>query len=491
MLGQGCGTMDMAADPLRSDRATAGEAHPRVVVHWPLTVLPAVMLGVLMLRPIWDFDLFWQLRLGQMMLEHGGLLTREPFSAPHLGEALPALSWLAQIIMAAVFEAFGWTGLRLLDALAWLGGLWIVALAARRRGACAPGLCAGLAIAFIAAHAFSSVRPQSFALLAFGAVLALVRMDWPLRRTLVPGAIVLVLWQNLHPSVSIAAIAMAGMALPGWLAWLRDRRAPLPLAPSALAVLALLAVFATPDGASLLTISARNAAEARGIGVAEWLPLWSPLNAQFAPLVVVAGIAAAVLLVRGRARLDAGEVMVAVVLGVMTLLAIRFAVFWAVALVAPIARAVPGPVASSSRVSPAGTIGLGVIAVALAQAALPSPFADQIPLRAITALKRAHVAGTLFTDNYGGPLIHAGAPEWRVAYDGRYWRYTSAEWDRFRAIQHGRLGLAEVERIYAPAGFLVSKALNPGLVAQLDAAATRWRPVYADDQVAAFVRTRR
>lgn len=476
--------MELAAEPTRSQAAIPGAVSSRAV-HWPLSALPAVMLGVLMLRPIWDFDLFWQLRLGQMTLAHGGLLAREPFSAPHLGEALPALSWLAQIGMAAVFDALGWTGLRLLDALAWLGGFWLVALAARRRGASAAGLCAGLAIAFVAAHAFSSVRPQSFALLCFGALLALVRLDWPARRALPLGAAVLVLWQNLHPSVSIAAIAMAAMALPGWIGWLRDRRAPFPGVPTGLALLAIPAMFATPDGLSLLAISAHNAAEARGIGVAEWLPLWSPLNARFAPLVMLAGLAAMVLLARHRDRLDAGEVVLALVLGAMTLLAIRFAVFWAIALVAPIARAVRGP---DARVHPLAMIGSGMGALLLAQALLPSPFADQVPQRAIAAMKQAKVAGTLFTDNYGGPLIFAGAPQWRVAYDGRYWRYTSAEWDRFRAIQHGDQGLADVERAYAPEGFLVSKALNPGLVAQLAAAPARWRPVYADDQVAAFAR---
>lgn len=487
--------MEIAADLPPVARAEAAETAvhkvgPARAVHWPLTLLPAVMLGVLMLRPIWDFDLFWQLKLGQMMLAHHGLLAREPFSAPHLGEPLPALSWLAQIVMAAAFERGGWLGLRLLDALAWLSGFWVVALAARRRGASAAGLCAALVLAFLAAHSFSSVRPQSFALLCFGLLLALVRLDWPARRAIPLGALVLVLWQNLHPSVSIAAIAMGALALPGWWRWLHDRAHPLPVVPSVLALIALPAFFVTPDGAGLLAISAHNAAEARGIGVAEWLPLWSPLNAKFAPLVALAGVAAAMLLVRGRKRLDPGEVLVALILGAMTLLAIRFAVFWAVALVAPLSRAVAPPAGGDSRVNPPVLIGACLAAVALAQACLASPFAKQIPTAAISALQREKVAGTVFTDNYGGPLIFSGAPNWRVAYDGRFWRYSSAEWDRFRAIQHGAQGLPEVERACAPVGFLVSTALNPALVRELDAS-PEWRRVHLDEQSAAFVRARR
>jgi len=35
-------------------------------------MVPAAMLGVLMLRAIWDVDIFWQLKLGEMILAKGG-----------------------------------------------------------------------------------------------------------------------------------------------------------------------------------------------------------------------------------------------------------------------------------------------------------------------------------------------------------------------------------------------------------------------------------
>ena len=69
---------------------------------WLLALLPALVLAVLMARAVWDVDIFWQLKLGELILAHGGPIALEPFSAKHLSDPLPALGWLGQAIMAAV-----------------------------------------------------------------------------------------------------------------------------------------------------------------------------------------------------------------------------------------------------------------------------------------------------------------------------------------------------------------------------------------------------
>src|SRR5215217_4656131 len=90
----------------------------------------AGMLFVLLLRPIYDVDIFWQLRLGELNLAQGGPVRTEPFAAPHLGEPLPPLYWLGQVVYALARRAGGWPAVRVLDAVIWVGGFWTVAAAA-------------------------------------------------------------------------------------------------------------------------------------------------------------------------------------------------------------------------------------------------------------------------------------------------------------------------------------------------------------------------
>src|SRR5215218_8325631 len=99
----------------------------------PVSVAAAAsagMLFVLLLRPIYDVDIFWQLRLGELSLDRGAPVPTEPFAASHLGEPLPPLGWLGQIVYALARRAGGWPAVRALDALVWVGGFWAVAAAA-------------------------------------------------------------------------------------------------------------------------------------------------------------------------------------------------------------------------------------------------------------------------------------------------------------------------------------------------------------------------
>src|ERR1700760_5200201 len=61
-----------------------------------LALVPAALLLVLLRRPVWDPDIFWQLKLGELILGSGGPLASEPFAALHIGEPLPAVAWAGQ-----------------------------------------------------------------------------------------------------------------------------------------------------------------------------------------------------------------------------------------------------------------------------------------------------------------------------------------------------------------------------------------------------------
>ena len=452
-----------------------------------LALVPAGMLLVLLLRPIWDVDIFWQLRLGELILDRLGPVRQEPFAALHLGEPLPAVAWLGQAAMAAVRLIGGWDLLRLFDALCWLGGFWAVGAACRARGASRAAVALALGLAFLPALPTASIRPQSFAALCFGLLLALERLRLRPVPTIALGAPLLVLWQNLHPSVTVGAMAMGVTALAGWVGWLRDRACPRPWAQTALAAIGCAAVFATPDGISVLAVSARNAEASIAIGAVEWLPLWIPPNRVNALPIVVVALLALWLVLRSRVRVSAGELAVALALFALTATAYRFVLFWAVAIVPVIARAATVPGAAGPPL-PRKAVLLPILFVALLTPLLaPTRYAPTLPLSALARLRQEQVCGTVYGDfPYGGAIIDVGWPDWRVAYDGRYYRYSSDEWKYNGGIENGFVPLVDVVRKWRPAAFVLHARHNAPLAGEL-ARSRAWRRIYDRGGVVVYV----
>ncbi|MEJ0065508.1 MAG: hypothetical protein WDM85_08730 [Caulobacteraceae bacterium] len=450
------------------------------------------MLFILLLRPIWDVDIFWQLRLGELILQQGGPVTREPFAALHLGEALAPVAWLGQAIYAQLRLLFGWTGLRIFDAIVWLGGFWAVAAACRRRGAAALAVAFALVIAFAPALPTASIRPQSFAALGFGVLLALLRLELPPVRTLLFAAPLFVLWQNLHPSVTVAVVVLGAAAGVAWLKRFARHGSSRPWLLTALTVLAAASVFATPAGVSILGVSADNAWISAAMGVSEWLPIWSPLNRPLAVSVAAVALVTGWLLARNRGRIDWEELVPVLVLFVMTLTAYRFVLFWSITLVPVLARAlsVPGPPPRRSwrgRLVPPTA---AAAAVGLSLLVSPTHFSEAIPLAGIRKLAESGVRGTIFDHfEWGGPLIDAGYPNWTVTYDGRYYRYSPAEWRRYDQARRGEIGPAELDRIYHPSAYVLKPGYDAALIAALQAAPAAWRRIYADPACVVFVRS--
>jgi hypothetical protein len=389
----------------------------------------------------------------------------------------------------------GWPALRVFDALLWVGGFWVVALALRARGTSPVAVLAAEGIGFMAAMPCASLRPQSFAALGFGATLALVRLEWPLARTLLVATPLFVLWQNLHPSVSIAAIALAASAAAGWIRFFLKTRPDAPWKTTGLTLLAAAATFATPAGFSILAVSAYNARASIALGVNEWLPPWAPSNGP-AGLTLAAGVAIAIwLFIRQREWINWEELAPAVVLLAMTLTAYRFALFWGIAVVPMLARILaakrPGEAPQQPRRLAIGFVSLALVGAAIGLASLirPTHYHKSLPLLGIEKLKEAGVTGTIYGYYaWGGPLIESGYPGWNVAFDGRYYRYSPEEWERYSAVVRGEVGLAELERIYRPCAFLLRPGADDRLIAALRKEAG-WREVHADQNCVAFVRS--
>jgi hypothetical protein len=450
----------------------------------------AAMLFVLLLRPVYDVDIFWQLRLGELELDRGTLIRTEPFAASHLGEPLVPVGWLGQVVYALARRAGGWPALRALDALVWVGGFWAVAAAARRSGAAGPAVLVALGVGFMSALPCASLRPQSFAALGFGLALAVCRRNPSPARGLAVLAVVFVLWQNLHPSVGLAAITFGATAGVAWVRWLAGHRPRPPWLFTGGAALAALAVFATPAGAGILPVTAYNAEMSVRLGVNEWLPPWDRSNYPAGLTFAVAALAAGWLVTRNWRRVDLEEAAPAAALFVLTLTAHRFALFWGIAIVPVLARCLTtNPSAAERRWGSAVFAAVLVLAViGFAGLVRPTWFHDSLPLEGVTRLRATGVRGTVFCHYpYGGPLIDAGFPDWVVTFDGRYYRYTPEEWELYAAAVRGEVGVEEIERRYRPDAFFLRPGVDAKLIRRLEAD-PGWRRVYEDRTSCAFVR---
>ncbi len=455
-------------------------------------LVPVLLVWLLLLRPVNDVDIFWQLRLGDLMLDGGHLITREPFSATHLNEPLPQLSVLAQLLLALVRRIAGWRGVQLIDALAWSGGFVAAGLAARRRGAGNLALGLALVVCIAVAFPFSGLRPQSFAVLGFGLLLLLMQhQKLRLGKWLGLGAVLLVLWQNLHPSVSVATIYLAAHGGVGWLAWLTKRNAP-PWGETALCLIAALATFATPAGLSVLAVSLANAQMSVAMGATEWLSLLDPASRAFLPWFAVLHGVIAVLVFQHRRTIDLADLAGATVFLAMALVSARFMLFWALALVPVVAGLEPQDGKAAGRAAnraglliyPAGA----ALALLLAIVRGPVTMDSGIPVQGIEQLKAAGIKGTIFCGfPFGGPVIDAGWPDWQVGFDGRYWRYSAAEWGLYRGILAGKADLAAITAHYRPAAWLLSAVTDPALITALRADKANWREIKADATSVVFI----
>jgi hypothetical protein len=211
--------------------------------------------------------------------------------------------------------------------------------------------------------------------------------------------------------------------------------------------------------------------------------LWIPANHINAVPVLVVVVLTLRLAARSGARIDWREIAVAALLLALTVTAYRFVLFWAVAMVPVISRAATG---SEDRSAPGDRLSLpvllpiGLVAL-LGSLVAPTRFVETLPMAAIERLKQTGTRGTIYADfPYGGPIIDAGYPDWRVAYDGRYYRYSGDEWRYNGGIENGHVPLVDVVRKWRPAAFLLDSRHNAPIAAEL-ARSRNWRLIWNRD----------
>jgi len=448
-----------APDP--AGNATAVEAPVSRGDRLFLGTLVAVLGLLATLSPIRNYDYWWHLRTGALMVEQGRVPRADPYSFTAAGTPWVDHEWLFQVVAWAAHTHAGPAFLVLLKAALVLGLLVLASRFLEREGHGPAGSAFFLTIAIVGSAFRIDVRPELVTLLLVPLAVHLAIMarttgkKWPL--ALIVG--LCALGSNMHVGVILVPpILLAGAAataLASAIGWEPDGAAR-RFAPRLL-VTGLLAAAATglnPWGFSIYTVPfhVRDV-----LGSLPWPNLeWVPPTWETMPLYFIVLPLAAAILLAGLRRADPVAAPALVLAAVLSLSYVRnvglffLLVPWGLArparaLVELTKRSVVYRLATGSETVRPGFIAAVVLLLAGVPLLLILPPRPTLgvgmapgnePSSAVDFLQRESVGVRLYNDvKFGGYLIWRGFPGTRVFIDSRNEIYGDLMRDIARSMQ--------------------------------------------------------
>ena len=456
-----------------------------------LALAPLLFLtSLFFLRPLDDLDTYAQIQLGRW----AGESDADPISYTLVSGRIPNPGWLAQRLFAWLYAWGGSSGLTIAAALL-LACACLLQVPRVRTPKDSGGYWRlwTLLFAFLCLAPFASVRPQVGAIFFFSVA------AWVLRRfplcfwSIVAFALTCLLWQNCHPSVLMAWLLVFAKAIETL--WGARQRWQLRVwgLLLVLAVIPGVCFFLSPDGISLLAVTARNTqVSTRILTVAEWQPpwysgLWPDTVFYWLMVLVSAG-----LLVRVRPKLPVFVSINAVVLFLCSLWAARFIAFWSIAMIPVWAACVSRAFKADEKDALASHMGelitlLAASALFYFRPALVPEFAPTVPVAALEALRQQRTVHRVFNYlEWSGPIVFWGDGRFRVVIDGRLYLYDETALKTYAQASSGQAALAEIEGWYKPDAFLINVKEQTGLVRQLSNSG-QWRRICSDQDATLFV----
>lgn len=439
-----------------------------------------------------DSDTYWQIAVGQWILDHHAMPRVDIYSFTRAGEPWLSSSWLAQVLYATSYHLAGWTGPVVLAASSIAATFALLTYFLGRRIPVAWAV--GVAIAaLMLCYGHFLARPHVLALpvmlaWAYGLMSASERGQAP-TPWLLP---LIAVWANLHGGFVFGLVLVGAFALDALWNVDRDLRKVLALRWAAFGIAALAACCITPYGWGSI-LAARKILD---LGVLlsliyEWMP------ADFSRLgpfeMAILGLIGAALY-RG-VRLTPPRI--ALVLGLLHMALAHNRNFEIFALLLPIVLV--SPVASQFALRPAWDARAGapvsvMAAIMLllggwtwlhaANTAIAVP-ESQAPAAAVDAMRAYQPKRVLNDLPFGGYLIWRQIP---VFVDGRAELYGEAfDVAFYRAMQLKDVNelLGMLSKWDIDAVLLTPHTPAVGLLDRLGG----WRRVYADENAVLHVRT--
>jgi hypothetical protein len=439
-----------------------------------------------------DPDTYWQIAIGQWILDHGAVPRTDIYSFTMFGQPWISTQWLAQVLLAASYSIAGWAGPVVLAAasIAATFGLLVRFLSRRLTEAASIAFVAA-AVALVAGHLLA--RPHVLALPVMvawvgGLVAAADRRGAP-SFWLLP---LMALWANLHGGFVLGLALIAPLGLDAvWNADAPQRRA-LALRWALFAAAALVASCLTPYGWEALFAARRIL----NLGAAlELIGEWRPANFAHPGALEGAVILGLALAMWRGVTLPPVRLVLVVGFVLMALQHVRnaevLALLAPMVLAAPLARQFGGGADDATRPgSPKGLLyaGLAVLVAAgtLAFASVHrfEPDVRQSPVAAVAALKKMNFTRVFNDYDFGGYLIANGVATF---IDGR----TELFGEKFMVDHNAASGLMEPGNLFR----LLDQYKIEATLMRTQSAATKlldhmdgWQKVYSDDIATIHVR---
>lgn len=429
-----------------------GSRLEQLLTPWRLLafVVGAALLWLQAVKPFVDVDLYWHVRLGQEVLERRQVAgTGREWAYTFPGSDWVTTQWLAEVVLAAVHDAWGFSGIAALRVL--VCTCFALALAhlllRGRRTPWAPVVFATTLL--IASTAFQE-RPLLASLLL---TVWLARVcERELAQRVLPSAwwvlVVTALWANLHGQWVVVPGCLGLLALGRTLEWWIARpRGAFPVRSWGLTAVSAAAGMLTPVGPRLLLApwEFRSATEQ----ILEWRPTSLDAGDTVAFALMVGALV--VCWARRGGPVPISELVLVLGLCVFAALAVRNVVPAAILLSPLVVRrleaADPRQDRVDSRGEAVGLVAVAACAVLVALLAVGARFAatDHVPANVPVALAQQLAAlpgeHRVVNDyNTGGALVYWAGASTKVAVDGRADRYGGSFLRRYQDMMHMRTG---------------------------------------------------
>lgn len=446
-----------------------------------------------------DSDTFWQIKVGQWIMDHRAVPHTDLYSFTKFGEPWISTSSLSQILYAAVDAHWGWAGPVILTSLAIAATVAIFVYLVSAHFEAAHCILLAMLALLLSLHHFLA-RPHVLAMPMMvawvGGMISAADRRAPPSLLLLP---LMVLWTNLHGGFVLGLALIAPVALVAVWDAAPDRRASLILRWGFFAVCALVASCCTPYGWNTLF----GAAKILDLGkllsiISEWRPAdFSSFGFFEASLLGLVGLA----FYRGLV-LSPPRIILLLGLIYMALTHVRsieaFAFLLPLVLAKPLAdqlrpNSVAAPRTAEFWSPPYVTV---FAAITIAGAAWASTLSymshhkfvfvnSQTPTAAVELLKQRQAARIFNSYEFGGYLIAMGVPAF---IDGRAELYGEKfVVNYFDAVEAHKVDqlLRLLDDYQIDATLLVPTSPAAQVLDHIQG----WRRLYADDTAVIHVRT--
>lgn len=291
---------------------------------------------------IWDPDFWWHLATGKWMIEHGKLQESDPFSFatipkdPYLPidrvKFILTQSWLAEIIMYKVYYFAGFSGISIMRALLMTLTLFILYLLLRFYKMELSVIVITMLCAYLIFSPFTNERPQQFSNLF--AVLLLYLLERARVERLKFAIFIIplmVLWSNLHGGYIYGGVIIWIYIITGWVNLFikrqdgSERKRHLKL--TIILILSFISSFANPN----LFYAYVNTVIPQVSNVGKYIQEYKPAYEDFKdniPFFFVLSVTT-ILMVFNWRRIDINDLVIFIVNAGISLMSIRYMVFFA------------------------------------------------------------------------------------------------------------------------------------------------------------------